>query len=110
MKDSMPARVAYAAMAAPALPLVGMARRRMPSSFAMETAMTSPRALKEPVGRRPSSLMVSDRPEAACEFAALDERRADFAEGDDVRGVADWQEFAVSPEVFGAGGEVGFGD
>ena len=53
--DSMPARDAYAASAAPALPLVGMARRRRPSSFAMDTASASPRALNEPVGSRPSS-------------------------------------------------------
>ena len=38
-----------------ALPLVGMTTRLMPNAWAMETAMTRPRALNEPVGRRPSS-------------------------------------------------------
>ena len=55
----MPARLAYAAMAAPAFPLVGIASLVTPSSLAIETAMQSPRALKEPVGNRPSSLTIT---------------------------------------------------
>jgi hypothetical protein len=42
-------------MAAPALPLVGMAARRTPNELAIETARHKPRALNEPVGSRPSS-------------------------------------------------------
>lgn len=37
----------------PALPLVGIAMLVTPSSFAMETPSARPRALNEPVGRRP---------------------------------------------------------
>ena len=51
-----PARAAYAAMAPPALPAVGMASEAMPSSTARDTAMHRPRALNEPVGLSPSSL------------------------------------------------------
>ena len=52
----MPAREQYAAIAAPALPLLGIAIVPTPSSLAIDTASASPRALNEPVGRRPSSL------------------------------------------------------
>ena len=52
---SIPARAPYAASAAPALPLVGMAIRSIPNCFAMVTAIASPRALNDPVGSRPSS-------------------------------------------------------
>src|SRR5204862_7030732 len=52
---SRPARAAYAAMAAQALPLVGMARRRAPRAFAIEAAMARPWAFKLPVGRRNST-------------------------------------------------------
>ena len=38
-------------------PAVAIAIRLMPSSFAIETAIARPRALKEPVGSRPSSLI-----------------------------------------------------
>ena len=34
----------------------------MPSAFAIDTAMTRPRALNEPVGRRPSSFTMSSPP------------------------------------------------
>ena len=62
MKVSMPHRLQYAESAAPALPLVGIAMRFTPSALAMDTAMTRPRALKEPVGRRPSSFTNSAPP------------------------------------------------
>ena len=52
---SIPARLLYAASAAPALPFVGIAIRFIPSSLAILTAKESPRALNEPVGKRPSS-------------------------------------------------------
>jgi hypothetical protein len=43
--------------------LVGIAMWVMPSAFAIDTAITRPRALNEPVGRRPSSLtMISPPP------------------------------------------------
>ena len=54
-----PALAAYVDQAAPALPLVGMASRVAPSSRARETPTAAPRALKEPVGSRPSSLTSS---------------------------------------------------
>src|SRR5580704_15027596 len=60
-KASIAADAAYAAIAAPALPLVGMARRRTPKDLAMDTATHNPRALKDPVGRRPSSLTTGGR-------------------------------------------------
>ena len=53
--EPMPARAAYVAHAAPAFPLVGMVIRSMPSSRARETPTAAPRALKLPVGSRPSS-------------------------------------------------------
>ncbi len=54
-----PARAAYAAQAAPALPLVGIARADAPSSRARETPAAAPRALNDPVGSSPSSLTSS---------------------------------------------------
>jgi len=45
-------------MAPPALPAVGTATRLTPNSFAMVMAMVMPRALKLPVGRRLSSLII----------------------------------------------------
>src|SRR5204863_7898638 len=59
MWASMPAAAAYAAMALAALPADGIATFLMPSSTHMETAQESPRALKEAVGFRPSSLTQS---------------------------------------------------
>lgn len=59
MVAPMPARAAYVAQAAPALPLVGIATRRIPSSLAREIPTAAPRALKEPVGISPSSLISS---------------------------------------------------
>ncbi len=53
----MPARAAYADHAAPALPLVGIATDRTPSSRARLTATAAPRALKLPVGSAPSSFI-----------------------------------------------------
>ena len=47
-------------MALAALPAEGMATFLMPSSTHMETAHESPRALKEPVGFKPSSFTQSD--------------------------------------------------
>ena len=71
MNVSIPQREQYADMAAPALPFVGIAMRVTPSSFAMETAMTSPRALNEPVGSRPSSFTQSPPPAETPSSAAI---------------------------------------
>ena len=57
---SMPALAAYADMAPAALPADGMVSLVRPSSLALETAADRPRALNEPVGLAPSSLMNSD--------------------------------------------------
>src|SRR5438093_1306796 len=57
MWASMPAAAAYAAMALAALPADGIATFLIPSSTAIVTAQESPRALKEPVGFSPSSLI-----------------------------------------------------
>src|SRR5579863_5822377 len=57
MCDSMPAAAAYAAMALAALPAEGIATFLIPSSTAIEIAQERPRALKEPVGFSPSSLI-----------------------------------------------------
>jgi hypothetical protein len=54
-----PARAAYVAQAAAALPLLGIAMCRTPSSAARETPTAAPRALKLPVGSAPSSLTSS---------------------------------------------------
>ena len=52
----------YAASAPAALPAEGAASARAPSAFAIETASDIPRALKDPVGLRDSSLMKSPSP------------------------------------------------
>src|SRR3954454_720307 len=54
---STPARAAYAASAAPALPALGTASLVAPRCFAMETATLIPRALKLCVGLSDSSLI-----------------------------------------------------
>ena len=55
MTALIPAGAQYTAQAAPALPLVGMAKVSTPSSLARETPTAAPRALKVPVGIIPSS-------------------------------------------------------
>src|SRR6266852_7971135 len=52
-----PAAAAYAASAPPALPAVGAANAFAPSCLARDTAAVIPRALNDPVGFNPSSLM-----------------------------------------------------
>src|SRR3989442_15743471 len=52
-----PAAAPYAASAPAALPAEGAARAFAPSALAMLTATDMPRALKEPVGLRDSSLI-----------------------------------------------------
>src|SRR6266478_4899187 len=61
MTAGSPAAAAYAASAPPALPAVGAAKAFAPSCLARETAAVIPRALNEPVGFNPSSLMNSRR-------------------------------------------------
>src|SRR5947209_6184041 len=56
MCASIPAAAAYAAVAEAALPADGIATLAMPSSTHMEIAHESPRALKDAVGFKPSSL------------------------------------------------------
>src|SRR2546427_5499763 len=57
MTAGSPAAAAYAASAPPALPAVGAASAFAPSCLARETAVVIPRALNEPVGFKPSSLI-----------------------------------------------------
>jgi hypothetical protein len=57
IRHRIPARAAYVAQAAPALPLVGMATPVTPSSAARDTPTAAPRALNVPVGTSPSSFM-----------------------------------------------------
>ena len=57
ISDPSPARAAYTDQAAPALPLVGIAIARTPSSRARLTPTAAPRALNDPVGTRPSSFI-----------------------------------------------------
>src|SRR5258708_34029876 len=57
MWASSPAAAAYAARALPAFPAEGIASFLRPSAFATLTATVIPRALKEPGGFRPSSLI-----------------------------------------------------
>src|SRR5207245_9140019 len=52
-----PAAAAYAANAPPALPAVGAAKAFAPSRLARVTATVIPRALNDPVGFSPSSLI-----------------------------------------------------
>src|SRR5215472_15504299 len=59
IKLRSPARAAYAAHAAPAFPLLGMATPETPSSAARETPTAAPRALNVPVGIRLSSFISS---------------------------------------------------
>src|SRR6185437_14261725 len=56
-RTGRPAAAAYAASAAPALPAVGTTNPGTPSALARVTAALMPRALKEPVGFNPSSLI-----------------------------------------------------
>src|SRR5216683_4999352 len=56
-----PAAAAYAASAPPALPAVGAANAFAPSCLARDTAAVIPRALNDPVGFSPSSLMYRRR-------------------------------------------------
>ena len=65
-RHGSPARAAYAAQAAPAFPLVGMATPLTPSSAARDTPTAAPRALKVPVGVRPSSFIHSLGTPIAC--------------------------------------------
>ena len=63
---SIPAFAAYALIAPAALPAEGIVSRRIPSSFALDTAAPSPRALNDPVGFIPSSLICkSEQPISA---------------------------------------------
>src|ERR1700735_3899885 len=57
MCASIPAAAAYAASALAALPAEGMATFFKPYALHIVTAADRPRALKEPVGFSPSSLM-----------------------------------------------------
>src|SRR6266849_3562547 len=57
MTAGIPAAAAYAASAPPAFPAVGAAKAFAPSCLARDTAAVIPRALNEPVGFNPSSLM-----------------------------------------------------
>jgi hypothetical protein len=59
---AMPARAAYAANDAPALPLESSAARRTPHALSLLTSTVVPRSLNEPVGDRYSSLKWTVRP------------------------------------------------
>src|ERR1041385_9165588 len=56
----IPALAQYAAMAAPALPAVGIMQAFIPASRALEIAMQRPLALKDPVGFMPSSFIQTE--------------------------------------------------
>src|SRR3954469_16210127 len=69
MRTGIPAAEPYAARAAPAFPAVGATNPATPIARARVTAALIPRALKEAVGFRPSSLIRTDRTPIA--FAML---------------------------------------
>ena len=69
-----------------------------PSSFARETAIARPRALKLPVGFRPSSLTSNRfRPNRLAQAGRRQQRRAAFAERDRVGRITDRQQLLVAP-------------
>ena len=79
----MPARAPYAAAATPALPAVGSTNRSAPAGTARVIAALSPRALNEPVGLVPSSLIQrSAQPEPRAGAWRPQERGVALAEGD----------------------------
>ena len=104
----MPARAAYVAHAAPALPLVGIAMCRTPSSSARETPTAAPRALNDPVGSSPSSLTSSPgRPIRAPVAGHGQQRRPALAERRRrAAGSRDRQQLAVAPQVGRAAGDL----
>ena len=71
----------------------------MPSAFAIDTAMTRPRALNEPVGRRPSSLTRNSPPPSVAPSAAAARSASRLAEADDVFRSAHRQELAIAPQI-----------
>src|SRR5271169_2772910 len=102
----MPAREQYAAIAAPALPLVGIAIVSIPSSLAIDTASAKPRALKEPVGNRPSSLTrISALGQPSGDARERDQRRYHLAERDHVLRPSHRQQLAIAPEALRPAGQ-----
>ena len=72
----------------------------MPSAFAIDTAMTSPRALNEPVGSRPSSFTRSSPPPSfAASFGSATIGVIALAEADDVLLAPHRQKFAIAPQI-----------
>ena len=101
-----PARAAYVDQAAPALPLVGMASRVAPSSLARETPTAAPRALKEPVGSRPSSLTSSrGRPSSAPRRGAGSSGVIPSPRVTTCSAAGDGQQLVVAPQVGSAAGD-----
>ena len=82
-RTGTPAAAPYAASAAPALPAVGTTMPATPSAFARVTAALIPRALNEPVGLSPSSLIQSRADaERVGQSLRRKERRRPLAERD----------------------------
>ena len=100
MVAPIPARAAYVAQAAPALPLVGIAIRSTPSSRARVTPTAAPRALNEPVGISPSSLTIrSGDADLGAVRRGAQQRRPALAQRGDVPRVGDRQQLPVAPQV-----------
>ena len=80
---SRPAAAAYAAKALPALPAEGIANFCRLNFLAMLTAQERPRALKEPVGLRPSSFTHRfAAPRRCVQRCGADQRRPAFLQRD----------------------------
>ena len=71
-----------------------------PSAFAIDTAITSPAALNEPVGNLP---LILDQdlggPECRGQPRHRQERRDGLAEADDVAGSPHRQQLAITPQI-----------
>ena len=82
--------------------------RSRPSSRARETPTAAPRALNEPVGSRPSSLIISrGRPIRSPRRGAGEQRRHALAQRDHVLGRGHRQQLVVAPQVRRPRGDLG---
>ena len=72
----------------------------MPSALPIDTAITRPRALNDPVGKRPSSFtMISPPPSLLGKPRQPDQRRHHFAKTDNVGAFPHREHLAIAPQI-----------
>ena len=103
--DSMPARDAYAASAAPALPLVGHGEAAKTQLLRHGYGKRQPARL-ERAGGKPSLVLHQQRSAAAVRPREGNEGRRHLPERDPVHRLAHGKELPVPPESVRAGGQV----